>query len=154
MAYDGPGGPKRSETFATGSARTARNFASFAPPDGTASSGLHAHFSARKWAFWPPGDQQATGAPGSPKSDFSARPYLQNQGATGRTNVLYPHLNHGFGGECGMYGPVTFKMDGEMKFYRSARKPPSAWPTPRRATHDSAKCRVRKNPDQKHQKKS
>ena len=37
--------------------------------------------------------------------------------------MLYPHLNHGFGGECGMYGPVTLEIDGEMKFYRSARSP-------------------------------
>ena len=36
----------------------------------------------------PQGDQQASGACGSPKSDFSARPYLQNQAATGRTTVL------------------------------------------------------------------
>ena len=88
MAQGGLGGPKQSETFATGSARTARNFLSTTPPDGTASSGLHAHLSARKWAFWPPGDQPATGTPGSPNSDFSARPYLRNQAATGRTNVL------------------------------------------------------------------
>ena len=109
MAWGRPSGPKRSETFATGSARTVRNFLSTAPPDGMASSGLHALFSAQKWAFWPPGDQQPTGAPGNPKSDYSARPYLRIQATPGRTNVLYPHLNHGFGGDCGMYGPVTPK---------------------------------------------
>ena len=28
-----------------------------------------------------------------------------------------------------MYGPVTLKIDGEMNFYRSARRTPLAWPT-------------------------
>ena len=58
----GPGCPKRSEIFATESVQTARNFLSLAPLDGIASTGLHAHFSARKWAFWPPSDQPASGA--------------------------------------------------------------------------------------------
>ena len=30
-----------------------------------------------------------------------------------------------------MYGPVTLEIDGEMKFYRSARRTPLAWPTTR-----------------------
>ena len=38
--------------------------------------------------------------------------------------MLYTHLNHGFGGKSGMYGPVTLKIDGEMKFYCSVRAPP------------------------------
>ena len=38
--------------------------------------------------------------------------------------MLYTHLHHGFGGKSGMYGPVTLEIDGEMKFYRSARSPP------------------------------
>ena len=38
--------------------------------------------------------------------------------------MLQTHLNHGFGGKSGMYGPVTLKLDGEMKFYRPACGPP------------------------------
>ena len=54
-----------------------------------------------------------------------------------------------------MYGPVTLKIDGEMKFYRLARGPPFAWATPRGATtHDSTKFRVRKNWDHKNRKQS
>ena len=54
-----------------------------------------------------------------------------------------------------MSGPVTLKIGREMKFYRSARRPPFAWPTPRgAATHDSAKFRVGKIRDQKNRKKS
>ena len=34
-----------------------------------------------------------------------------------------------------MYGPVTLKIDGEMKFYRPACGPPLAWAAPRGAGH-------------------
>ena len=30
-----------------------------------------------------------------------------------------------------MNGPVTLEIDGEMKFYRSARRTPLTWPTTR-----------------------
>ena len=70
-SHSGPSGSKRSETFATRSVPTARNFLPFTPLDGIASSGLHARFSARKWGFWPPGGlpgplvaQKATFQPG------------------------------------------------------------------------------------------
>ena len=70
--------------------------------------------------------------------------------------MLYTHLHHGFGGKSGIYGPVTLKIDGEMKFYRSARNPPLP-DLPLGGggggTHDSAKFRIRKNRDQKNQKK-
>ena len=71
--------------------------------------------------------------------------YLRIQGPLGQNNVLYTHLDHGFGGDGGMYGSITLKIDGEMKFYRSARSPPLAWPTTRwggGGSHDSAKFRV------------
>ena len=35
--------------------------------------------------------------------------------------MLYIHLNNGFGGVCAINGPVSLKIDGEMKFYRWAR---------------------------------
>ena len=73
--HNGPYGPKN---VTTGSGVIARNFLSTAPPDGIASSGLHAHFSAPKWAFRPPMTGSPPGAHGSPKRHFSARPYLRN----------------------------------------------------------------------------
>ena len=41
--------------------------------------------------------------------------------------MLYHHLNHGFGGVCGINGPVSLEIGGEMKFYRWAR---NTWPRP------------------------
>ena len=155
IPYRPHNGPYEPKNVTTGSGGIACNFPSTAPPNRIASSGLHAHFSAAKRPFWPPTTGSPPGAHNSPKRHFSTRPYLRNQATPGRTNVLYPHLNHGFGGECGMYGPVTLKIDGEMKFDRPARGRPLAWATPGgAATHDSAKFRVRKNRDQKNRKKS
>ena len=89
MAWGGPSGPKRSETFATGSPRTARTFLSTAPLDCTAFSGLRAHFLAPKWAFWPSrATSRPPGPPGNPNSDYSARLFLQIQATPGRTTVL------------------------------------------------------------------
>ena len=51
-SYSGPKSSKRSEIFATGSVPTARNFLSFTPLDGMASSGLHTRFSAQNGPFW------------------------------------------------------------------------------------------------------
>ena len=81
-------------------------------------------------------------------SQQGIRAYLRKQAPSGQNNVLYRHLNHGFGGKGGMCGPVTLKIDREMKFYRRACRPPLAWATPRGATHASAKFQVRTNPDQ------
>ena len=102
LSHSGPGCSKWSETFATGSVPTASNFLPFTALDGIASSGPHAHFSAQKCGFRPPGDQQPTGAPGSPKSDFSAGLYLRNPALRAEPTCSKPNLNHGFGGKSGM----------------------------------------------------